>query len=138
MRAYLIGSVRHLEFGVGSLENFGPYLTAFKKGLNEGGFVEGQNVAIEYRWADGQYERMEKLAADLVGRRVAAIAVPGSPPGARAAKAATSTIPIIFGIGENPVSLGSFILNLPLAYITRSPRRRGGQRHRHVERLREE
>jgi putative ABC transport system substrate-binding protein len=51
--------------GFGSLENFGPYLTAFKKGLNEGGFVEGQSVAIEYRWADGQYEHMEKLAADL-------------------------------------------------------------------------
>jgi putative tryptophan/tyrosine transport system substrate-binding protein len=92
--------------GFGSLENFGPYLTAFKKGLNEGGFVEGQSVVIEYRWADGQYERMQSLAADLVGRRVAAIAVPGSPPGARAAKAATSTIPIIFGIGEDPVKLG--------------------------------
>jgi putative ABC transport system substrate-binding protein len=92
--------------GFGSLENFGPYLTAFRKGLNEGGFVEGQNVSIEYRWAEGQYDRMEKLATDLVSRRVAVIAVPGSPPGARAARAATSTIPIVFGIGEDPVTLG--------------------------------
>ncbi|HJZ32381.1 MAG TPA: ABC transporter substrate binding protein, partial [Hyphomicrobiaceae bacterium] len=92
--------------GVGSLDNYGLYLAAFRKGLNEAGLVEGQNVAIEYRWAEGQYDRMVELAADLVRGRVAVIAVPGTPPGARAAKAATSTIPIIFGVGEDPVSLG--------------------------------
>jgi putative ABC transport system substrate-binding protein len=91
--------------GVGSLDNDALYLAAFRKGLNEAGLVEGQNVAIEYRWAEGQYDRMVELAADLVRGRVAVIAVPGTPPGARAAKAATSTIPIVFGIGEDPVSL---------------------------------
>ncbi len=91
--------------GAGSLDTWALYLAAFRKGLNETGFVEGQNVAIEYRWAEGQYDRMAQLAADLVRRRVAVIAVPGSPsPGPRAAKAATS-IPIVFGIGEDPVKL---------------------------------
>jgi putative ABC transport system substrate-binding protein len=92
--------------GAGALDNYVLYLAAFRKGLAEIGFVEGQNVAIEYRWAEGQYERMVQLAADLVRRRVAVIAVPGSPPGARAAKAATSTIPIVFSVGDDPVRLG--------------------------------
>src|SRR5215813_6780373 len=70
----------------GSLDAYPLYLAAFRKGLNELGFVEGQNVAIEYRWAEGQYDRLPGLAADLVRRRVAVIAVPGSPPGALAAK----------------------------------------------------
>jgi putative tryptophan/tyrosine transport system substrate-binding protein len=93
--------------GVGSLDNSGLYLAAFRKGLNEAGFRLGQNVAIEYRWAEGQYDRMVELVADLVRSRVAVIAVPGTPPGARAAKAATSTIPIVFGVRnvENPGSL---------------------------------
>jgi putative ABC transport system substrate-binding protein len=90
----------------GSLDTYPLYLAAFRKGLNELDFVEGQNVAIEYRWAEGQYDRLPALAADLVRRRVTVIAVPGSPPGALAAKAATSTIPIIFSVGEDPVKLG--------------------------------
>jgi putative tryptophan/tyrosine transport system substrate-binding protein len=92
--------------GVGSRDNYVPYVAAFRKGLDESGFVEGQNVAIEYRWAEGQYDRMSELAVELVRRQVAVIAVPGTPPGARAAKAATSTIPIVFGVGEDPVKLG--------------------------------
>src|SRR5262249_43814323 len=90
----------------GSLDAYPLYLAAFRKGLNELGFVEGQNLAIEYRWAEGQYDRLPGLAADLVRRRVAVIAVPGSPPGALAAKAATSTLAIVFSVGEDPVKLG--------------------------------
>ena len=92
--------------GAGSLDTYVLYLAAFRKGLSETGFIEGQNVSIEYRWAEGQYGRMAELAADLVRRRVAVIAVPGSPPGTRAAKAATSTIPIVFSVGEDPVKAG--------------------------------
>jgi putative tryptophan/tyrosine transport system substrate-binding protein len=92
--------------GYGSLDTFVLYLAAFRKGLNETGFIEGQNVAIEYRWAEGQYDRMTELVADLLRRGVAVLAIPGSPPGARAAKAATSTIPIVFSVGDDPVKLG--------------------------------
>src|SRR5262249_49612917 len=70
--------------GAGSVDTWVLYVAAFRKGLNETGFVEGQNVAIEYRWAEGQYERMAELAGDLVRRQGAVIAVPGNWPGAGA------------------------------------------------------
>jgi putative ABC transport system substrate-binding protein len=81
-------------------------LEAFRRGLKEGGFVEGDNVAIEFRWARGDYSRPPALAADLVSRHVAVIVAVGGEPSALAAKAATATIPIVFGIGWDPVQLG--------------------------------
>ena len=81
-------------------------LEAFRRGLKEGGFVEGQNVAIEFRWARGEYNRLPEMAADLVSRRVNVLTAVGGDPSPRAAKRATSTIPIVFGIGGDPVRDG--------------------------------
>ena len=89
-----------------SPQDTGHLVDAFRRGLGEGGFVEGQNVTIEYRWAHGQYDRLPSMAAELVRRPVSVLASTGGEPAALAAKAATSTIPIVFAIGGDPVKQG--------------------------------
>jgi ABC-type uncharacterized transport system substrate-binding protein len=100
----------------------GPFrqqIAAFREGLKESGFVEGQNVAVEYRWAEGQYDRLPALAADLVRRQVSVIVGGGGAPAVLAAKAATTTIPIVFSAGGDPVGLGFVAsLNRPGGDIT--------------------
>jgi putative ABC transport system substrate-binding protein len=90
----------------GSPDIFAREVAAFRKGLNESGTIEGQNGTVEYHWLEGQYDRLPELMADLVRRQVAVIATPAFIPAALAAKAATATIPIVFGVPQDPVRLG--------------------------------
>ncbi len=102
-----------------SAESVAHLLVAFRAGLMEERFVEGQNVAIEYRWAEGQEDRLSEIVAELVGRQVAVIVIPGSTAAAHAAKAVTTTIPIVFSSGVDPVKSGLIAsLNRPGGNVT--------------------
>jgi putative tryptophan/tyrosine transport system substrate-binding protein len=103
----------------GSLSSFAHLVAAFRQGLKESGYVEGQNVAIEFRWAEGRYDQLPALAADLVGHRVALIVTGGGDPPPLAAKSATTMIPIVFTSSSDPVKLGLVAsLNRPGSNVT--------------------
>src|SRR5438105_3662410 len=102
-----------------SPNRFENLVQGFNRGLKEAGYIDGHNLHIEYRWAEGDYERLPALATDLVQRKVAAIAATGSPNSVRAAKMATRTIPIVFANGGDPVNDGVVAsLNRPGGNIT--------------------
>ena len=104
---------------VGSPDGSAPFVAAFRKGLTHTGQVEGKNVVIKYRWADGHNDRLPELAMDLVRQKVTVIVTPGSTAAALAAKATTTTIPIIFAIGADPIAAGLVpSLNRPGGNVT--------------------